>query len=98
LEEYLDCSFVFGVNTEGTPQKREGMGRGIDADHDELSGLSLGGYSGSLQGQKEIIPPAFFANYSRERILEHLIQNTETKISESLSDGNKNFDNLPLFE
>jgi len=70
----------------------------VDADHDELSGLSLCGNAGSLQSQKEIIPPAFFADYSRERILQHLIQNTETKISESLSDGNKNFDNPTLFE
>jgi hypothetical protein len=84
------------MNTEGAPQKRRG--RGVDADHDELSGLSLGGNAGGFQCQKEVIPPAFFTDYSRERILEHLIQNTETKISESLSDGNKNFDNPLPFE
>ena len=70
----------------------------IDSDHDELTGLSVCGYSGRFQGQKEIVPPAFFADYSCVRVIEHVIQNTETKISESLSDGNKNFDNPTLFE
>ncbi len=69
LEENFDVSFIFKVNTEWTPQKR--IRKRCYADHDKLARMGLRSDTRRFKRKEVKVFPAFFADYSSLRILDH---------------------------